>query len=110
MSDKCKVCDCTMAQRAVGDGCAICNPEKALDYALETIEDLEDENARLVDTVQDLVATFAYTSPDERLSSMAMPSLADAMRILSEYGRMTIELGNNRLVWGRMVNQEAADE
>lgn len=33
-------CKCTMAQRIVGDGCEVCNPAQALEYAGERIETL----------------------------------------------------------------------
>lgn len=38
--DSVKQCTCSMAIRLCGDGCDVCNPEKALKYAMETIEDL----------------------------------------------------------------------
>lgn len=40
-----KECTCDLRTRVVGDGCEICNPEKALEYAKETIADLERELA-----------------------------------------------------------------
>ena len=33
-------CTCTFAQRLVGDGCEVCNPSKALEYANEAIAEL----------------------------------------------------------------------
>ena len=33
-------CNCDMRTKLTGDGCEICNPIKALEYAKETIEDL----------------------------------------------------------------------
>ena len=34
-------CECDLREKLVGDGCEICNPVKALEYAKETITDLE---------------------------------------------------------------------
>ena len=42
-----KECKCTLAQRMVGDGCSVCNPAKSLEYADETIVELEAEVERL---------------------------------------------------------------
>lgn len=36
-------CKCTLAQRAVGDGCDVCNPTQALEYAREEIESLRQQ-------------------------------------------------------------------
>lgn len=36
-------CLCTYAQKMTGDGCEICNPSKAIEYAEETIKDLRIE-------------------------------------------------------------------
>ena len=42
-----KRCKCTLAERMVGDGCEVCNPEMALEVAKDTIETLDTEIARL---------------------------------------------------------------
>lgn len=34
-------CKCNMREKLVGDGCEVCNPAKALEYAKETIAELE---------------------------------------------------------------------
>lgn len=34
-------CKCNLRERLVGDGCEVCNPAKALEYAKLTIADLE---------------------------------------------------------------------
>lgn len=41
-------CKCDLRTKMVGDGCEVCNPAKALEYAKMTIDDLEQDNARLV--------------------------------------------------------------
>lgn len=33
-------CYCNLQKKLVGDGCEVCNPAKALEYAKETIEEL----------------------------------------------------------------------
>lgn len=40
-------CKCTFHQKMVGDGCDVCNPAKALQFAHETIEELEAKVRRL---------------------------------------------------------------
>jgi len=34
-------CKCNLREKLVGDGCEVCNPAKALEYAKGTIDDLE---------------------------------------------------------------------
>ena len=40
-------CKCTLSEKAVGDGCEVCNPSRALEYALETIAEQQCEIDRL---------------------------------------------------------------
>lgn len=40
-------CRCDMKTKLVGDGCEVCNQERALDCAKETIEELRAENDTL---------------------------------------------------------------
>lgn len=40
-------CKCDFRTFMVGDGCEVCNPAKSLEYAKETIEELEAECERL---------------------------------------------------------------
>lgn len=41
-------CKCDLRTRLVGDGCEICNPAKALEYAKETISELRAGHAEFV--------------------------------------------------------------
>ena len=34
-------CKCNLREKLVGDGCEVCNPAKALEYAKERMADLE---------------------------------------------------------------------
>lgn len=36
-------CKCNVRTQVLGDGCSICNPMQALEYARQTISDLQEE-------------------------------------------------------------------
>ena len=38
-----RLCSCSWREQRVGDGCEVCNPALALEYAKQTIEDLRAE-------------------------------------------------------------------
>lgn len=71
-------CICTFAQKTVGDGCDFCNPDKALDYAYDAINELEAER----DALKEQIA-----AKDEALRQAAM--LAD---IASDWNLDEIEI------------------
>ena len=108
MREKCDWCDCTFVQRTVGDGCAICNPAKALEYAHEGIKDLREENERMLEVIQDLVMTFAAAT-DKGVESMGVSALADGMRVLSGHGLMKLTRNDDRFVVGAL-NKESGSE
>ena len=47
-------CKCDLRTRLVGDGCEVCNPTKALEYAKETICDLEGDICALLADIKSL--------------------------------------------------------
>lgn len=55
-------CKCNMRERLVGDGCEVCNPAKALEYAKGTIEDTEEALKRTLAVLRQMYDAFWGTS------------------------------------------------
>ena len=55
-------CKCNMRERLVGDGCEVCNPAKALEYAKDEIERLR---------VIERAAQWFADNPDNPVSALA---------------------------------------
>lgn len=62
-------CTCNFREKMVGDGCEVCNPAKALEYAKETIFPLEAHNDMLLEELGRLYQALKQTyslSPEGR--------------------------------------------
>ena len=55
-------CKCNMIERLVGDGCEVCNPAKALEYAKGTIDDTEESLKRTLAALRQMHDAFLGTS------------------------------------------------
>lgn len=62
-------CLCSLNTKLTGDGCAVCNPAKSLEYALETIADLEAHRNMLsaeLERLRSALEPTYETSPEGR--------------------------------------------
>ena len=45
-------CKCDMRTKLVGDGCEVCNQDIALDYAKDTIDELQADKVELIEALE----------------------------------------------------------
>lgn len=70
-------CKCTFTQYMVGDGCSICNPAKALEYATHTMADLQAHRDMLdqalreaIGIIEELCTAHKHPEPEASMTRM----------------------------------------
>lgn len=70
-------CNCTITQYMAGDGCGVCNPAKALEYARETMADLQAHRDMLAAALRRLIDCYSVShSPKMRADCWAQAQKA----------------------------------
>ena len=70
-------CKCTFTQYMVGDGCSLCNPAKALEYATQTMTDLQAHRDMLdqalreaIGVIEELCTAHKHPEPEASMTRM----------------------------------------
>ena len=70
-------CKCTFTQYMVGDGCSVCNPAKALEYASHTVADLQAHRDMLdtglreaIGVIEELCTAHKHPEPEASMTRM----------------------------------------
>ena len=70
-------CKCTFTQYMVGDGCSVCNPAKALEYATHTMADLQAHRDMLdqalreaIGIIEELCTAHKHPEPEASMTRM----------------------------------------
>ena len=70
-------CKCTFTQYMVGDGCSVCNPAKALEYATHTMADLQAHRDMLdqalreaIGIIEELCTAHKHPEPEASITRM----------------------------------------
>ena len=70
-------CKCTFTQYILGDGCSVCNPAKALEYANHTMADLQAHRDMLdqalreaIGIIEELCTAHKHPEPEASMTRM----------------------------------------
>lgn len=76
-------CKCSIRIKVLGDGCGVCNPAKALEYANEAITELEAnialKDAALKQAIGAMVICHAGTAYSENMLETALAACRKAL-------------------------------
>jgi len=73
------ICECSLRTKVLSDGCSVCNPKQALEYATETIADLE------ADLELKAIALEAQLDEIKRLKNKLSLSLKQTKKYINMY-------------------------
>lgn len=80
-------CKCTFAQKTVGDGCQVCNPQMAIDMLSEQVEELKAKLDKAIDALEQISRMAPL--PDHKSNTMTLVACREIA---------SIALGNKSIV------------